>query len=94
MESGTRFTCENGDIDEGFYNSLDSVLAELARLLVSEGAKLYPRFRERLLPVEDAASNIGWGCCDAVRAQVQKLEIALGAEEETDPQNAPPNERP
>jgi len=94
VESGTRFTCEYGDIDEGFYNSLDSVLAELARLLVNEGAELYPRFQDRLLQVEAAASNIGWGYCDSVREQVQMLETTLGTEEETDPQNAPPNERP
>jgi len=31
VENGTQFTREYGDIDEPFYNSLDSVLAELAR---------------------------------------------------------------
>ncbi|MSR65454.1 MAG: hypothetical protein EXS18_06700 [Verrucomicrobiae bacterium] len=94
VESGTRFTCEYGDIDEPFYNSLDSVLAELARLLVKEGAELYPCFQERLLQVEAAASNIGWGYCDSVREQVQMLEASLGKEEETGPQNALPKEQP
>lgn len=93
VENGTRFTCEYGCDDEALYNSLDSVLAELARLLVKEGAELYPRFEERLQQLEYAASNIGWGYCDSVREQVQMLETTLGKEEETAPTNAPPNER-
>jgi hypothetical protein len=94
VESGTRFTCEYGDIDEPFYNSMDSVLAELARLLVREGAELYPRFEERLQQLDYAASNIGWGYCDSVREQVQMLETTLGKEEETAPPNAPRNPTP
>ena len=90
VENGTRFTCEYGDIDEPFYNSMDSVLAELARLLVSEVPELYPRFEERLQQLEYAASNIGWGYCDSVREQVQMLENNLGKEEETTSPDAPP----
>lgn len=90
VENGTRFTCEYGCDDEALYNSLDSVLAELARLLIKEGAELYPRFEERLQQLEDAASNIGWGYCDSVREQVQRLETTLGKEEESVPPNAPP----
>ena len=80
VENGTRFTCEYGCDDEALYNSLDSVLAELARLFIKEGAELYPRFEERLQQLEYAASNIGWGYCDSVREQVQMLENTLGAE--------------
>ena len=94
VENGTQFTREYGDIDEGFYNSLDSVLAELARLLINEAPDLYPGFQERLEQVEYAAANIGWGYCDSVREQVQMLENTLGAEEETDSPKAPPNEQP
>ncbi len=90
VENGTRFTCEYGDIDEPFYNSMDSVLAELARLLVKEGPELYPRFRDRLTQVEYNASNIGWGYCDSVRDQVQMLENTLGTEAETEPPEASP----
>jgi hypothetical protein len=86
VENGTRFTRDYGDIDEGFYNSLDSVLAEVARLLVKEGPELYPRFRDRLTQVEDDASNIGWGYCDSVRDQVRTLEDKLSGEEEAPPE--------
>jgi hypothetical protein len=90
VENGTRFACEYGCDDEALYNSLDSVLAELARLLVSEVPELYPRFEERLQQLQYAAANIGWGYCDSVSEQVQMLETTLGKEEETAPPNAPP----
>ena len=32
VENGARFTCEFGDIDERFYNSVESALTELAAL--------------------------------------------------------------
>ena len=64
-------------------------MAELARLLVSEAPELYPRSQDRLLQVEYAASNIGWGYCDSVREQVQMLETTLGKEEETAPPPPP-----
>ena len=94
VENGTRFTCEYGGIDEPFYNSLDSVLAELARLLINEASELYPQFEERLQQVQHAASKVGWGYCDSVREQVQMLEDTLGQAEETAPPNPPPNPIP
>lgn len=94
VENGTRFTCEYGDIDEPFYNSLDSVLAEFARLLVNEAQELYPLFEDRLQQLEYAASNIGWGYCDSVREQVQMLDATLGKEEAAAPPNEPPGPTP
>ena len=90
VETGTRFTCEYGDIDEPFYNSLDSVLADLARLLIDEAPELYPQFEERLQQLDYEASNIGWGYCDSVREQIQMLENTLGKEEESALPDAPP----
>ena len=88
VESGTRFTREYGDINEPFYNSLDSVLAEMAQLLIKEGAELYPRFRDRLSKVEADASHVGWGYCDSVREQVELLENALTGPQEKDGRQA------
>jgi hypothetical protein len=65
--NGTQFTREFGDINEPFYNSLDSALEELVDLLLQAGAGLYPRFRDRVLRVEQMADHIGWGYCDSVR---------------------------
>jgi hypothetical protein len=68
-----------GDIDEPFYSSLESVLDDLAkRLKTSEGAEMYPRFRERLLKLARMAGYIGWGYGDAVTDAVEELEAILG----------------
>jgi hypothetical protein len=80
-ETGTKFTNQFGDIDEPFYNSLESVLDDLAkRLKTSEGAEMYPRFRERLLKLARAAGYIGWGYGDYVTSTVKELEAILGQE--------------
>lgn len=80
VENGTKFTHEFGDINESFYNSLESVLNEMAQLLMREGKELYPRFRERVQRLTTFAENIGWGYGDAVRDQVYQLENELAGE--------------
>ncbi len=74
VENGTEFTHEFGDINESFYNSLESVLNEMAQLLMREGKALYPRFRERVQRLAIRADGIGWGYGDALRDQVYQLE--------------------
>lgn len=60
VETGTRFTNEFGDIDEPFYNSLESALGEMAKLLKTpEGAELYPRFRKRVCALADQMDWLG-----------------------------------
>jgi hypothetical protein len=93
VESGTRFTREYGDIDQSFYNSLDSVLIDVTELLIKEGAELYPRFQDRLLKLEADASPIGWGYCDSVREVVELLENTLAAEAEDSGGPAPANKQ-
>jgi len=79
VENGARFTHEYGDIDERFYNSVESVLEELAALLRSEARGLYPQFSERLARVEQLSDNIGWGFHDFVADVVGQLEEELGS---------------
>ena len=78
VENGTAFTREFGDINEAYYNSLESVMNEMAGLLCKEGAELYPRFRERIRRLESQADHIGWGYGDFLREQVGFLENELG----------------
>lgn len=80
VENGTEFTQEFGDINESFYNSLESVLNEMAQLLMIEGRELYPKFRERIQRLATRADGIGWGYGDAVRGQVYELENELASE--------------
>ena len=47
VEHGTRFTNTYGDIEESFYNSMESVLGEAAQLLKSH-PDLYLQFQDRL----------------------------------------------
>jgi hypothetical protein len=82
VENGTTFTREFGDINEGYYNSLESVLNAMAALLCKDGPELYPRFRERIQRLDDHADHIGWGYGDYLREQVGFLENELGGEPE------------
>jgi len=74
VENGARFTHEYGDIDERFYDSIESALDELAALLRGEARGLYPQFRNRLAKVEQMTDGIGWGFHDFVG----QLEEELG----------------
>jgi hypothetical protein len=77
VENGTRFTHEFGDIDERFYNSVESVLEELVALLRGEARGMYPQFRDRLARVEQMTDGIGWGFHDFVGEVVGLLEEEL-----------------
>ena len=78
VENGVKFTHEFGDIDERFYNSVESVLEELAVLLRGEAQGIYPQFRDRLARVEQMTDGIGWGFHDFVGDVVGQLEEELG----------------
>jgi hypothetical protein len=80
VENGAQFTREYGDIDERFYSSLESALAELSALFYREARELYPQFRDRLARVDQLASGVGWGFCDFVADVVAELEEELGEE--------------
>jgi hypothetical protein len=68
---------EFGDINESFYNSLESVLNEMAQLLMQQGREIYPQFRERVQSLTTHADHIGWGYGDFLRDQVSQLENTL-----------------
>jgi len=79
VEKGTDFTNDFGDINEGFYDSLESALGEMANLLKTpEGIDLYPRFQKRIAALSKKAYGIGWGYGDAVADQVEDLEAYMG----------------
>ena len=81
VESGTRFTSDYGDIDERFYNSLESALGEMADLLKTPGGvRLYPQFQMRIKALAKNASGIGWGYGDAVAEIIGELEAHIGEE--------------
>ena len=74
VENGTGFTREYGDIDERFYNSLESALNELAGLLRGQAREMYPSLSDRLSKVALVAGGIGWGYGDHVLEVVEDLK--------------------
>lgn len=84
VENGTEFSREFGYPVETFYDSLESVLNEMVRLLLRESPESYPCFRERIQRLATLADGIGWGYGDAVRDQVFILEEKLGRKEQAE----------
>ena len=78
VESGAEFTHDYGDIDERFYNSVESALDELATLLRGEARAMYAQFSERLARVERLTDGVGWGFHDYIGDVVWQLEEELG----------------
>jgi len=78
VEQGAEFTHDYGDIDERFYNSVESALDELAALLHGEARGVYPQLSERLARVEQITDRIGWGFHDHIGDVVGRLEEELG----------------
>jgi hypothetical protein len=76
VEQGTRFTNEFGDIEESFYNSMESVLDQAAKLGLSQ-PDLYEQFRDRFIGLKHATSGIGWGYHDGVSEIVDELEAQI-----------------
>jgi hypothetical protein len=77
VEQGAEFTNDYGDIDAQFYDSVESVLDELAALLMREAREMYPQLSERLARVERMTDGIGWGFHDYIGDVVGQLEDEL-----------------
>ncbi len=79
VEKGTEFTRQFGDINEPFYNSLESVFDDMAQLLLHEGVDFYPLFQERIQHLTTHAKFIGWGYGDFLSRKMCATEkCALG----------------
>ncbi|MDZ4742644.1 MAG: hypothetical protein SGI98_04400 [Verrucomicrobiota bacterium] len=74
LENGNDFTCEFGDISDPSYDSLCSVMDELAKLLKVEGKEAYAKVADRLHTVASRAEKIGWGYGDHISGVVKELE--------------------
>jgi len=59
VEIGVEFTCDYGDIDEPFYNSMERMY--LKALEYVESAGLLPDFETRARRIVDKTVDIGWG---------------------------------
>ena len=66
VEGGHAFTCEYGDIDEVFYDTVLEMAAEALEELTSLPETMQGPLLERLRRVRDTSSHIGWGYHDAL----------------------------
>jgi hypothetical protein len=62
VETGVEFTNDFGDIDEGFYSSLETVYVAALTLMKKEN--LLDKFADRAKKVVSDTSGIGWGFHD------------------------------
>lgn len=67
VEMGVEFTNQYGDIDERFYNSIESMYESVMKKINDKNDRaLFLKFRDRLLSIVDNTDGIGWGFHDAL----------------------------
>ncbi len=62
VETGVKFTNDFGDIDEGFYSSMETTYVAALTLMRKES--LLDKFADRAGKVVSDTSGIGWGFHD------------------------------
>jgi Family of unknown function (DUF6155) len=64
VEMGVRFTNEYGDIDEPFYNSMESMFENALKIIIQY--QLQDRFQKRCKTIVTDTRPIGWGFHDTL----------------------------
>lgn len=64
VATGVSFTNDFGDIDEGFYSSLETTF--VASLKLMEKENLLEKFREKVSIIINETDGIGWGFHDSI----------------------------
>lgn len=72
-ECGNRFTCDYGDIDGPFYDSLIHMFESAAKVVATLDEKSAAPFVVRLSQIVKKAEGIGWGYYDAIAAIFSEL---------------------
>ncbi|MBC2705126.1 DUF6155 family protein [Desulfobacula sp.] len=62
VENGVEFTCDYGDIDERFYNSMESMFESILKFVQKHN--LGKNFQTRCKKIVDDTDGIGWGFHD------------------------------
>ena len=62
VENGVEFTCDYGDIDERFYNSMESMFESTLKFIQKNN--LGKDFNTRCKKIVDDTDGIGWGFHD------------------------------
>lgn len=64
VEYGNKFTVECGDIDEGFYDSLNSMYRRVIKKVLKLPGEQQGGYKARLKEIMTSSSGIGWGYHD------------------------------
>lgn len=64
VETGVQFTNDYGDINEPFYNSMESMYGKALELIQKEG--LLVEFQERACKITEDSCDTGWGFNDTL----------------------------
>lgn len=64
VEQGVRYTLEYGDIDEPFYNSMESMYYNTLEIIKKDG--LFDQFSSRCQKIVHDTSGLGWGFHDTL----------------------------
>jgi hypothetical protein len=64
VETGVKFTGEYGDINEAFYNSMESTYANALKIIYKE--RLMDVFKPRSVQILDDTQDMGWGFHDSL----------------------------
>ncbi|MDI1358397.1 MAG: DUF6155 family protein [Methylobacter sp.] len=75
VETGVSCTNEFGDIDEPFYNSMESMYETALKYVVKE--HLFSAFDDRLSAIVDDTSGIGWGFHDQLSYLYETYEAMV-----------------
>ncbi|AXJ00582.1 hypothetical protein CYPRO_1325 [Cyclonatronum proteinivorum] len=73
VEVGNEVTKEFGDIDERFYDSVESMFIAFCKY-IREHPQLYAVFRDRLKKLYIESQNIGWGYSDFMSDTIRELQ--------------------
>lgn len=71
VECGNQFTVDYGDIDAGFYASLESMFTQVIKTLHHSDQETIDRFLPRLEDIVHQAQGIGWGYYDTLTETLQ-----------------------
>jgi hypothetical protein len=63
-ETGVQFTNDFGDIDERFYNSMESMFGKVLELMHKE--RILEQFKNRASKIVKDACDTGWGFYDTL----------------------------
>ena len=79
VECGNQLTVDYGDIDEKFYNSLESMFIDVLKILMESKQETIDKYLPRLRNLVGKAKGIGWGYYDNMS---DYLFEAFGPEDE------------